>query len=381
MRLRRNLLPIGSFIPIVSLVIGCGGGPTEPETGRLEVSTATTGSAVDSDGYTVVLNRVHFRPIGVRDTIAVAELSVGEYDVELTGLANNCGVVGENPATTSLARGQTTRIDFTIACPPFHDHIAFNGADGHIYVVNSDGSNRVSVTKDLAPEPRYAIDWSPDGTRLMFRGFGDRYVLWVMRVDGSEPTVVARHYYIHDAEWSPDGTRIVFTGGDDNHDVWTVEPDGSNPINLTHSPGLEFSATWSPNASRIAFTRGSPALGLELHVMDADGANQRLLRRVTGSMGTLAWSPDGTRIAYAGNCETGTRIQEVCFIGSDGSNPVNLTNHPAADWQPDWSPDGAKIAFMSRRGSGADVYTIWADGSGVEHIAEEGGVPAWSPGP
>jgi len=48
------------------LVLACGGEtPTEPDpdTGQLDVSTLSIGSAIDADGYEVVLNGAGSRPI------------------------------------------------------------------------------------------------------------------------------------------------------------------------------------------------------------------------------------------------------------------------------------------------------------------------------
>ena len=77
--------------------------------------------------------------------------------------------------------------------------------------------------------------------------------------------------------------------------------------------------------------------------------------------------------------------REVYRMGPDGSNPVNLTNHPADDFDPSWSADGSQIAFVSNRetdaGEGQFIYVMSADGSDVRQLSTEGGSnhPDWSP--
>ncbi|MFQ5342262.1 MAG: DPP IV N-terminal domain-containing protein [Anaerolineae bacterium] len=73
---------------------------------------------------------------------------------------------------------------------------------------------------------------------------------------------------------------------------------------------------------------------------------------------------------------------EVYTMDEDGSNLVNLTNHPAYDGAPAWSPDGQQIAFTSERDGAANIYVMDADGTNVARLTDEGGnsaVPAWSP--
>jgi len=50
-------------------------------------------------------------------------------------------------------------------------------------------------------------------------------------------------------------------------------------------------------------------------------------------------------------------------MNSDGSNPVNLTRHPAWDFMPTWSPDGTQLAFLSDRTGPWEIWTMAADGS------------------
>ena len=50
------------------------------------------------------------------------------------------------------------------------------------------------------------------------------------------------------------------------------------------------------------------------------------------------------------------------LMDADGTNAVNLTNHPAKDGAPVWSPDGTKIAFWSERQGIRAIYVMKADG-------------------
>jgi TolB protein len=73
---------------------------------------------------------------------------------------------------------------------------------------------------------------------------------------------------------------------------------------------------------------------------------------------------------------------EIYAMNPDGSNPVNLTNHPADDAYPAWSPDGSKIVFQSSRNGNAEIYVMNADGSGQTRLTFDPAGdydPAWSP--
>jgi TolB protein len=74
--------------------------------------------------------------------------------------------------------------------------------------------------------------------------------------------------------------------------------------------------------------------------------------------------------------------REIFTMNADGSNLVNLTNHPAWDHMPCWSPDGSRIAFVSNRLGPQAIFVMYADGTGVKQVsAPSSGVslPDWSP--
>ncbi len=57
---------------------------------------------------------------------------------------------------------------------------------------------------------------------------------------------------------------------------------------------------------------------------------------------------------------------------SDGSEMVNLTNHPADDEYPDVHPDGDRIAFHSNRLGGTNVWIMRLDGSDQSLLTGQG---------
>jgi Tol biopolymer transport system component len=56
---------------------------------------------------------------------------------------------------------------------------------------------------------------------------------------------------------------------------------------------------------------------------------------------------------------------DIYTVYADGSGMINLTNHPARDSNPVWSPDGKRIAFESERDGFTQVYLMNADGLDV----------------
>lgn len=141
--------------------------------GTLEVSTETSGSDMDSDGNTVTLDGEEDTAIESSGTISVSDLSEGEYVVGLTGVSDNCSVVGENPRTVTITAEETTSTTFSVSCEEAAiNQIAFhtdrNGSIGtfDIYLMDADGSNQTALSINSNADLQPVI--SNDGTQIAF---------------------------------------------------------------------------------------------------------------------------------------------------------------------------------------------------------------------
>src|SRR5438105_11369932 len=121
----------------VAFTIDC---PTvPPPTGDLTVTAATTGQDLDPDGYTVTVDGGQSRSLGVNTSTTYNGLTATSHTVELTGVAGNCTVSGQNPRTVSVATSGTTTT-FTITCA------ALPPPTGNLTVTNS------TTGQDLDPD-------------------------------------------------------------------------------------------------------------------------------------------------------------------------------------------------------------------------------------
>lgn len=99
------------------LVLGSCGGENlvRPTEGTLQITTTTTGSDIDPDGYTLTVDSRPGQDIDVRETLAISDLAPGDHTVALTGVIQNCAV-GAGQRTVSVIAGDTVDVTFRITC-------------------------------------------------------------------------------------------------------------------------------------------------------------------------------------------------------------------------------------------------------------------------
>ena len=375
--------------------------------GSIQVTTTTTGSSLDPDGYTVSVDAGASQPIGSNATLAFEGLAVGTHSVALSGIAGNCYLDGDNPRTVEVSQGSTT-VTFDLTCLGANALIAFTSNAFQllaILVVNPDGTG----LRNLTPDGAFESDpvWSPDGRKILFVREGS---LYLMDADGSGRAKLADGQVISEQRWSPDGRMIAYVdarqeGDDVFEDLWVVQADGTgrikvteNAFNISWSPDgrlvytsdadlgdvhlriinadgtggarltsrAAFQSAWSPDGARIAFVTLD---GKDLFLINPDGTGEVSLTQGRSENDAPAWSPDGSRIVV-GTAAAGASDMQIAVMNRDGSGQMLLTHPPGFDFQPVWSPDGTKVVFTRSGSSGdSEIYVINADGSNQINVS------------
>jgi TolB protein len=205
------------------------------------------------------------------------------------------------------------------------------------------------------------VAWARDGTRIAFSvtsvgGTAEfngihivtlrtRQDFWTQLLWGSE-----------NLEWSPDGSKLVFDASGSIY-VLTVSSFRLKRLHTgTPDGALDFSPSWSADGTRLAFATKRQKHS-SISVIDLDGSHRRLLA-TQASFPT--WSPDGKTIAYRSPCG----IKLVTPGGKDKTpaNPPFACIATGLPGQPIWSPDGKKIAILGAPSFTPGTFVMDADG-------------------
>ncbi|HVP37590.1 MAG TPA: hypothetical protein VMS93_00245 [Candidatus Saccharimonadales bacterium] len=257
--------------------------------------------------------------------------------------------------------------------------VLFASAGGHLCTVRMDGCLGTMFLLS-GRDPR----WSPDGSRVAFRGLNYSDATLFLGDLGSGAVLrswtLARTYNAPPPEWSPRGDRILC------RDAILDPAGGSQPIVLGAFQVVEGDTVyprhvlqWAPGEGRafaLAAVHRDVADSNELFL--AEVPSGRLLRRLThdrfDETGCQV-SPDGARLAISlAYWYTGvTPRLQICRIAvmALGDTVPRVVSTGTRDVNPRWLSDGRSIVFVQAASHQA-LMVVDPDSSGSERMLATG---------
>ena len=333
--------------------------------GTIQVTTQTSGSDQDEDGYSVTVDGASGEPIGVNDDLYFTNVLKGSHDVSLSGIAGNCSPKGNNPKSLTVNPGDTTKTTFEVNCNAvLKNKIVFDSdrdGDREIFVMDSDGSNQAKITDNTIVDVNPVV--SNDGQKISFLSVENgKGGIYIMNVDGSNRRRVTTGNPFY-TSWSPDDSQIVFEDDrDGNDELYVINVDGTGEKKLTDNSISDGNPSWSPDGDKIIFHSKRDG-DFEIYSMNPDGSGVKKITDDSYGNTRPRWSPDGNKITFLSDRDGDF---EIFTMNSDGSGIKNITNNSTTDNFPAWSADGSEIIYVGAdSNSNADIFKKNADGTGT----------------
>ena len=275
-----------------------------------------------------------------------------------------------------------TGLSTTPVSSPDGTKIAFNssrGRDSEIYVMDADGSNVVKLSNKSISN--HGQSWSPDGTQILWYGWPDDLKdnigrLYLNDADGSNWRDLGHGLW---PQWSFDGTMIGFTHPQFPYTAMIMNADGSDRRPVTNRIQHTSFGSWSSDATAVAFGKILMNNDVQLHLVNLDGTGLiNLNDKIGRDCYDVNWSPDGKRIAFTTSVEW-NHSSDIIVSNVDGSNAVNVTKplHHGRAMYSQWSPDGGTILFQTNRDGNFEIYTMNADGSNPVNLTNHPADDVW----
>lgn len=356
---------------------------------ELEVSIATRGSALDADGYSLLVDEESGRAVGVNEVLTLTDLAPGIHYLRLADVASNCEVHDSNPRAIDVPR--TLETGFAVTCvPPIAGEIAYDSGRGDtddsdfefnadIYLRDVNGTSPRNLTNTPSEDEREPV-WSPDGLQILFSTLDgpDRFL---MNADGSDRRALADvPPSASSLKWSPDGRHLLFVYASTDFELALASYDlGTNQVQvLARQAGFRFfdGYCWSPDGSRVAYGTSdfvtTPSTSAMYTVSPEGGTPVPLTTVSDRDQVVQAWSPDGATIAFLRSDTDGRN--DIYLVPADGSGPpINLTTRPGSYREVTWSPDGQMLAFNHD-----GLFTITRTGSSRQLTTKRAEYVSWS---
>ncbi len=213
------------------------------------------------------------------------------------------------------------------------------------------------------------LTFSKDGQSVAYTSYPDGTV-WKARTDGSQrlqltsATVTPRLL-----DWSPDGTQILFVDSSPvqgRPQMWIVSSQGGVPLRLLPNDSEpESDPTWSADGQKIAFSTSLEGIGNPHSTVNILDLAKNTVTPLPASVGMMSprWSPDGRWIVALSFDVMTMKLFDV------KTQQWSVLYKGAGTVSPTWSSDSRYIYFMPFL-NGPGVFRIPITGGNAELVAD-----------
>ena len=207
--------------------------------------------------------------------------------------------------------------------------------------------------------------------------------LWVVPVAGGEARQLTElPFHVGGIQWSPDGSYLVFSGNPAEDDdmsfdptggIWAIPAAGGDPRPVLSLPGGVTAPAISPDGTKMAFLH-TPEWDAEAHLglveIDARGIARGEPTNLTAAWGRTAgapsWTPDSRRIRWNSVVNASGHIFEVAAAGGEVRQ---VTRGDRVLGSISESADGRTMAYTSTDpATPADVFVADQDGGAETRV-------------
>ena len=224
--------------------------------------------------------------------------------------------------------------------------------------MNADGTNQTPLT-DKSLGQNYSPSWSPDGSKIAFisERKSENGHIFIMNSDGSNQKKISKSIsWEYSPSWSPDGTKIAFisTQADKYKSLNIMDIDGSNILKISNNLSNDSSPSWSPDGSKIAFTSTKPEINnpniqqRDIYIVDISTLKQNKISDYYSRDTSISWSPDGNKLIFT-STDLDKKEMLLLSINKDGTDKKQIFNGYPYIWAEFaiYSPDGKNIVFSN----------------------------------
>ena len=212
--------------------------------------------------------------------------------------------------------------------------------------------------------------WSADGKRLAYISYTDSNPFPLIQVYDFETA--------QESTWGGDQQGFVSVAWLASTDLMqALNPEDLEDVKTAGLLKLRDEAEKTGVLTAIGVSTDTPPLSTELYVVTPSYSLPLLPLLTTDSSRFVKYGlrPDhkARQIAFESN-DGGDR--EIFVLGRRGI--INVSNHPAADWNPVWSPDNNWIIFESFRNGRCGLYSLLVNTGNISPLIVDTAYNCWA---